>query len=240
MRIRRSTPASFAIRAARCVPAASISPTVPGSLFSSAALVLIGHLVVIRSLIGLAAAPAAAFTERGGNSSSGQRATPPAGHAAQVVVDAGGMLLMGAHLGSFEAMALAESSAFTDQTRTAYHFHTVVDGHVGGRFRAACTQRNRHAIKLGRVQREAADGRIPTGEEPLAGRPSQRAAQEQRKRETEEEQRGEHEDHARQLDVVAAVRVPRPVLQRQVEEHRRRDLDAGRRRGPRPHLERRR
>ncbi|HTL38664.1 MAG TPA: hypothetical protein VL326_36285, partial [Kofleriaceae bacterium] len=31
----------------------------------------------------------------------------------------------GRKLGSFEAMALAESSAFTDQWRTAYHFHTV-------------------------------------------------------------------------------------------------------------------
>jgi Zn-dependent M16 (insulinase) family peptidase len=34
----------------------------------------------------------------------------------------------GRKLGSFEAMALAESSAFTDQWRTAYHFHTVA-GH---------------------------------------------------------------------------------------------------------------
>lgn len=31
----------------------------------------------------------------------------------------------GRKLGSFEAMALADSSAFTDQWRTAYHFHTV-------------------------------------------------------------------------------------------------------------------
>src|SRR5439155_15970154 len=31
----------------------------------------------------------------------------------------------GRKLGSFEAMALAQSSAFTDQWRTAYHFHTV-------------------------------------------------------------------------------------------------------------------
>jgi Zn-dependent M16 (insulinase) family peptidase len=31
----------------------------------------------------------------------------------------------GRKLGSFEAMALAESSAFTDQWRTAYHFHTI-------------------------------------------------------------------------------------------------------------------
>ena len=31
----------------------------------------------------------------------------------------------GRRLGSFEAMALAESSAFTAQWRTAYHFHTV-------------------------------------------------------------------------------------------------------------------
>src|SRR5690606_28118545 len=34
----------------------------------------------------------------------------------------------GRKLGSFEAMALAESSAFTAQWRTAYHFHTVA-GH---------------------------------------------------------------------------------------------------------------
>jgi Zn-dependent M16 (insulinase) family peptidase len=31
----------------------------------------------------------------------------------------------GRKMGSFQAMALAESSAFTDQWRTAYHFHTV-------------------------------------------------------------------------------------------------------------------
>src|SRR5258706_9150959 len=31
----------------------------------------------------------------------------------------------GRRLGSFEAMALAQSSAFTEQYRTCYHFHTV-------------------------------------------------------------------------------------------------------------------
>jgi hypothetical protein len=50
----------------------------------------------------------------------------------------------GRKLGSVEAMALAESSAFTDQYRTCYNFHTVAGNDVGWAASMVAARRGRY------------------------------------------------------------------------------------------------